>query len=51
MDRDERDPIFIADASSKTLCFDTCDRFADGCRDCDRLKQYGQGSNPGVSQR
>ncbi len=44
MDRDDRDPIFVDDSGSHVLCFDSCDRFLDGCRDCDKVRQYGAGA-------
>lgn len=43
MDRDGIDPIFADEVDSHILCFDSCDRFMDGCRDCDKIKQHGAG--------
>jgi hypothetical protein len=43
MDRDGIDPIFNDEVGSQILCFDSCDRFMDGCRDCDKIKQHGVG--------
>lgn len=33
------DPIFSDDEGIGVLCFDTCERFGEGCRGCERVKQ------------
>ena len=37
MEREWVDPIFSEDESG-VLCFDICDRFLEGSRDCERVK-------------
>ncbi len=48
MEREWVDPIFSDDDNGGTLCFDSCDRFGEGCRNCERVRQaQGNAQNMG----
>jgi hypothetical protein len=39
MEREWVDPIFSDDDSNGSLCFDSCDHFGEGCRNCERVRE------------